>query len=524
MGLQSTIGTSQPSARLFISAGEASGDAYGAALVEAVRSISPDLELRLEAVGGPLLRRAGADIVADSSSWGAIGIVKSFGVGARVILGGLWAKGRLLQGPPGLLVVIDFGFFNIRLAKVAKRAGWKVLYFVPPGSWRRDRQGADLPAITDVIVTPFSWSADLLNKMGANAHWFGHPIKSLAKQSPVRGDGGIGVAVLPGSRQHEIEQNLPAIAGAVQGLPVVEFAVAPTVGRGELEAKWKTLTGGRTDLFTEGDVFGVLSRARAAIVCSGTATLQAAVAECPMVVIYRLSKVMKLEGKLLGLDKKVKFVSLPNIFLDRPAVPELLGDFATPEAIRRCLDDLLEDSSARAAQLAAFEELGFMLGPDDCIERTAELIVGLLNPTEVSHEQARAPVGRQLGYLRREQEEEARRVQRESGTKDLWQVLVDLGMVGEREVAQAKAQELGYNFVDLERYKLDPAALASVPPDLCREHEVIPVKKDGMNLYVAMTDPKDVRALDAVRSASQCRVIPVVALRDAIRQALDREY
>lgn len=506
--------------RLFISAGEASGDAYGAALVDALREeVGPACaELTIQAVGGPKLRAAGVEIVADSSTWGAIGVVKSLGVGWKVLAGWLIARRALSRGSPGLLVTIDFGAMNIRLAAVAKRLGWKVLYFIPPGSWRRDRQGIDLPRITDAIVTPFSWSADILNGMGANAHWFGHPIKSMARDAqPLSSQERTGVAILPGSRLHEIEQNLPAIAKAIEGLPSVVFAVAPTLNLEQLRQRWLALGGRPDDVFTPGDVFGVLGRARATIVCSGTATLQAAVAKCPMVVIYRLSKLMKAEGWVLGMQKKLKFISLPNIFLDRPAVPELIGDHASPGAMREKLDELIAESPARAAQLAAFEEIDAMLGPDDCIERTADLMREMLGSERIEERGS-------MDYLRKEQEEEARRVQRQSGTTDVGKVLVKLGMGGEREVAQAKAQELGYNFVDLERFMIEQDAVQSISGETCKRLTVMPVKRDGMNLYVAMVDGIHIETLDEIRLQTGCRIIPVIAVRDSLLSAVAKYY
>ena len=125
-------------------------------------------DIAFQAVGGRRLEAAGARIVADSSSWSAMSVVESARVFARALIGFYRARAELRKGSPGVLVPIDFGFFNVKLARYAKSLGWKVLYFMPPGSWRKDSQGADLPAITDAIVTPFPWSAEMLNDMGAN--------------------------------------------------------------------------------------------------------------------------------------------------------------------------------------------------------------------------------------------------------------------------------------------------------------------------------------------------------------------
>lgn len=336
--------------------------------------------LRFEGVGGPRMRAEDLTLHADTTRWGAISIAQSLAAVPRVLGGYYRAKGKLRHHPPGLFVPIDFGYANIRLARHAKNQGWKVMYFVPPGSWRRDRQGRDLPAITHAIVTPFEWSAEILRKMGANAHWFGHPIKQLLREARVPvSEARTSIAVLPGSRTHEIAENLPVIAEALAGnAATVEFALAPTVDAAAFKARWAAITGSRAgDRFTVGDTAGVLSRARGAIVCSGTATLEAALCRCPMVVVYRVSKAMVMEAKLIGF-KRPKYIALPNILLDEAVVPELVQDEAKPEIVRGYLEVLLDDSQERAAQMEAFERLDGILGADDAITRAARVGLDLL--------------------------------------------------------------------------------------------------------------------------------------------------
>src|ERR1044072_3831144 len=200
--------------RIFLAAGEASGDAYAAALVEELKGG----DFSVEGIGGTRLRTAIGQLVADSSQWGAISIVQSLQVAARAIRGGLKAKRLLKKGPPGLYIAIEFGVFNVRVSRWAKQAGWKVLYFMPPSSWRRDKQGRDLPAITDAVVTPFPWSEEILKSIGVNPHFFGPPLKQLIKDRQEQVDRpGNRIAILAGSRRHEIERNLPMIAEVVRG-------------------------------------------------------------------------------------------------------------------------------------------------------------------------------------------------------------------------------------------------------------------------------------------------------------------
>ncbi|AIE85653.1 lipid-A-disaccharide synthase [Fimbriimonas ginsengisoli] len=442
--------------RIFISAGEASGDAYGAALAREMQRLSPRIEakefeeivrgsmfwpaapdgatpdessekirngfsellgyaledyvpsdLNLDdlfqtpwaeiparlyerliaecpgrmtphlyaGIGGRRMREAGIDLVADSGNWGAISITQSLKVVPRVLGGYFAAKTQLRQDAPGLFIPIDFGYANIRLARHAKRFGWKVLYFVPPGSWRRDRQGRDLPQLTDAISTPFEWSAEILRRMGANAHWFGHPIKQLLGDARARNEIRQGVAILPGSRRHEIAENLPLIAEVLSkgDYGPAEFGLAPTVDVEDFRKEWTRLAPSRPgDRFTAGDTAGVLRRGRAGIVCSGTATLEAALCECPMVVVYRLSPAVMIEAKLLRI-KRPKFIALPNILLDRTLVPEFVQDEATPAAVAEALTAIWKDGQARESQLQGFRELDILLGPDDAITQTAKL-------------------------------------------------------------------------------------------------------------------------------------------------------
>jgi lipid-A-disaccharide synthase len=364
--------------RILISTGEASGDAYGAALVRQIKRLSTQ-GAEISGSGGHKMAAEGVQMIADSRHWGAISIMQALKVVPRVAAGYFKIVRELRRGTPGLFIPIDFGYTNIKLARRAKTLGWRVLYFVPPGSWRRDRQGRDLPLISDSIVTPFSWSAEILNEMGAEAHWFGHPIKQLISeaggfQEVERTDR---VAILPGSRRHEIQQNLPLIAESVRKLDYqLEFALASTVERTEFQKTWEGLSGRTGDLLTVGETYRVLRRARAGIVCSGTATLEAAICRCPMVVIYKLPPSTRVETKVLRL-KRPNFVALPNILLDRDAVPELVEQEAQPVAVRSLLDELLVEGRARESQLAAFEELEQVLGPNDAITRTAELALAL---------------------------------------------------------------------------------------------------------------------------------------------------
>ncbi|QYK52635.1 MAG: hypothetical protein KF824_10255 [Fimbriimonadaceae bacterium] len=360
--------------RVFFSTGEASGDAYAAALANRISGFVGEMEGAIGAKGD----LAGIKRIADNRNWGSIGIYESLKV-APLVLRGYWSVLRALRsGTPGLCICVDYGFFNIKVARHAKAAGWKVLYFIPPGSWRKDKQGTDLPQITDQIVTPFEWSAKILNEMGANAHWFGHPLKQMVAESSALSSTRSGIAVLPGSRLHEIENNIPTIAQALKNYDgEILLSQAPNVSGTDLLGIWQKHGKQEPKLIT--DVYSALKSAEAAVVCSGTATLECALCGCPQVVVYRGNKVMELEAKIR--KPKFDFVSLPNILLGRGLLTELIQWDATPERIWNEVDGLLHDSAKREEQLAGYKELDTILGGADCLNQTAEMIRKMVSPS-----------------------------------------------------------------------------------------------------------------------------------------------
>jgi len=368
--------------RIFFSTGEASGDMYAAHLLREIKRVNSS-PMRVQAIGGRLLKSAGAEMVADSSRWGAMGIVQSLKVVPRAMKGFLRAKKAMRLADSGLFVPVDFGFMNVRLARYAREYGWKVLYFMPPGSWRRTMQGEGLAEVTDEVVTPFSWSSGMLHSVGVHAHWYGHPLKQILAEhtAPWEGEQSKTIAILPGSRLHEVQRNLKVIARAGEfinkGL-AFEFAIAPSYDRNKLVELWHQYSrSDRKVIFTEDDTIGVLKRARAGIICSGTATLEAALCRCPMVVIYKFSLAMELEARALRI--KPEFISLPNIICHRKVVPELIQRKAKPKTIALELLQLVEPGAFRDGQLNSFHQIDNDLGGSDAITRTASLALKLLS-------------------------------------------------------------------------------------------------------------------------------------------------
>ncbi|MER3558830.1 MAG: lipid-A-disaccharide synthase [Armatimonadota bacterium] len=360
--------------RVVIVSGEASGDLYGADLARHLQAQVRSVEIR--GVGGVRMREAGVHLIADSRAWGAIGIIESLKVAPRVWRVFLKVKRILRDWRPDLLVPIDFGAFNIPLCRWAKSRGIPVIYYMPPSSWRRDRQGQDLPNVTDVVLTPFPWSAEILQAMGAQAVRVRHPLLRLTHPNETKitfcqrlgldPDRPI-VALLPGSRHHEVRALTTLYARVAniltERVPEVQFvlSVAPHFQTGYLHGLWAD--GQRQWVPTETrPVADMLAHADCAVICSGTATLEAALLGTPMLIVYRGDTLMSLEYRLRRRRLALEMIGLPNLILGRKVIPEKIQEAANPHAVSKTVLELLQRGELYHQQKQAFQEIRRTLG------------------------------------------------------------------------------------------------------------------------------------------------------------------
>ncbi len=373
-----------------IVSGEASGDLYGADVAQHLKARLPDVEVY--GIGGTRMAAAGVRLIADSRHWGAIGIVESLKVAPKVALAFQRVKRFLSATRPDLIILIDFGAFNVPLCRWAKAQQMRVVYYMPPGSWRRERQGADVPQCAALILTPFEWSAAQLRAMGARAQWVPHPLLRLAHPSETKEafSERLGldpyrpiVALLPGSRRHEVRALTPLYARVADSvytlMPEAQFviSVAPHFNPDWVHSLWSD--GSRQWIPTETrSVWNLLAHADAAIVCSGTATLEAALLRTPMLIVYRGDWLMNLEYRLRRRRLQLRWIGLPNLILQRDVCPEFIQETASPETLTRALIPLLRDESARQAQLQAFTEIRQALGEGRTLRAAHEWIIETL--------------------------------------------------------------------------------------------------------------------------------------------------
>lgn len=376
-----------PSPTFVLLAGEASGDAQGALLVEAIRRLEP--RAQFWGVGGPRMKEAGVKIHYDSSTWGSIGVIESLKLVAPLTRVKRELVRRFAATPPDLLIPIDFGYFNLRVAGEARANGTRVLYYFPPKSWSRDATVSQrLREGVDAVATPFPWSADRLREAGVPVSFVGHPLLDSTSISASRAalcseldfdpDHPI-VALLPGSRTHEVRYLWPQLISAARivaaQIPHVQFVVpaAPSVQRSYLdsvldrqggELKVRILNGRTGDALVVADVVAA---------CSGTATLEAAIRHKPMVILYGGSWLMALEWAYRKPRLNLPFIGMPNVMAGRELVPELIGEDATGDNIAQQLLSLLTDEDRAERMKTDLRDVVQILGLPGAADRTAAI-------------------------------------------------------------------------------------------------------------------------------------------------------
>ncbi|HEY2775651.1 MAG TPA: lipid-A-disaccharide synthase [Candidatus Binatia bacterium] len=380
--------------RILMVAGEASGDALGGALAASLLRADPGLHLY--GAGGAAMREAGVETIIDTAELSVMGfselgreIVRVVGAHRRLRRE---LRGGGADGAPDLFIPIDFPDFNLPLCKTASRAGVPVFYYVSPQvwAWRQGRIDAIAKSVRRMLVL-FPFEADIYRSHGIDAHFVGHPLaEAVAPSRPrdeTRRELGIAegrrlVALLPGSRRREIEAMLPRMLDATSGLGSVSavIAEAPALASGLVSGivdAWKARNPAAAAHVAcrRGDTYNLLAAADAALVTSGTATLECALVGCPMVVAYRMSALSYSVARRLV---RVPFIAMPNLLLGRRVVCELVQDEAEPQAMREELSRILEDAPLRERMRADFAEIRALLVRPGAADRAAALALELV--------------------------------------------------------------------------------------------------------------------------------------------------
>ncbi len=364
---------------VLVIAGEVSGDMHAAALVRAVRARNPDI--RFFGIGGDELRAAGMEILHDVREMAVMGlaeVLKRYGFFRRVFreMVSVAAERR-----PDAVLLIDYPGFNLRFAREASRLGLKVVYYVCPQVWAWHRSRiAQMARDVDRLIVIFPFEPAVFSGTGLRVDFVGHPLVEatsaalLEPLSPLPWRGEPRVALLPGSRLQEVERILPVMAQAAailekavgaaflvaspsEAIAAAVRRVAPAIPRCEIVV---------------GQTRQVLRQAKAAMVASGTATVETAMMNCPMIVVYRTSAITYTLGRMLV---KVPNIGMVNIIAGRTICPEFIQGAATPRALADAITPLLSDTPPRSDMLQGLAQVRQALGTGGAAEKAAEILL-----------------------------------------------------------------------------------------------------------------------------------------------------
>ena len=372
-----------PSLFVFISAGEASGDTYGAQLITAVDKAAG--EHSFFGLGGERMRNAGCELVTESRQVAVVGLFE-----VMRHLPGIYSEFRKLlrevdRRKPAAAVLIDFPDFNLRLAKELHARDIPVIYFVSPQlwAWRKGRIEQIKKYVKKMLVI-FPFEEQFYREHGVDAQYVGHPLADLPQPQPDQSAKPI-IGLLPGSREQEVERHLPKMvraAGLLGAAYRYVLPVASTLDRGWVAERIKAAQGAlpiQIDLTD--DARTVLASARASIVASGTATVEAALAGNPFVVVYRVSGLTWTLGRGLV---KLDHYAMVNLIADKRVVPELIqGDF-TAERVAAEMRKLLTDGPERSQMITELAAVRLKLHPasqtQTAADRAAQALISALRP------------------------------------------------------------------------------------------------------------------------------------------------
>lgn len=373
--------------KIFITAGEISGDHNAALLVRAVREIDSSFEF--VGIGSARMREAGVRLLADSTTWGSVGffegLAKSFKLYPAVRGISRWFEDE----KPDLFVPVDYRVFNVRAAKIAKAKGLKVVYFFSPVSWFGSglKRFRALAEFVDLSLVALPVSLDNYRAAGANFEFIGHPLVDAAHPSMTReqalevfglGDSRPVIGLMPGSRFQEIGRLMPVFVRAAEmigkKMPDAQFlllkasdAFTQMIDRQTVGTGIKVISGNIYDFMNVCDLL---------ILCSGTAAHEATLMRKPMIINYKLSAVT---AWIARRTIAPPMIGLPNIIAGEFIAPELVQEECTPEKVAGKALEILTSDEIRAGMAARLGEVAEKLGAPGVLARAARRVVDAAN-------------------------------------------------------------------------------------------------------------------------------------------------
>lgn len=370
--------------KYYIIAGEASGDLHGANLIASLKK--KDTRAKIRAWGGNLMKKQGATLVKHYRDLAFMGFVEVL-LHLRTILKNLsFCKKDILKYKPDTIILIDYPGFNLKIAKFAHKHNIKVYYYISPQVWAwKKRRVYTIKEVVDKMLVILPFEKDFYDDYRVDAHFVGHPLldelskvryinrSNFARQNKLDPKKEI-IALLPGSRKQEVTRMLGIMMKVMDKFPEYQFVIgcAPSLP----ESFYRELVGNENVHLVFNKTYQLLQVASAALVTSGTATLETALFYVPEVVCYKGNKISYLIAKNLV---KVKYISLVNLIMDKPVLKELIQNDLTPKNIEDELNDLLTNHKKQRQLLEDYEDLRCKLGNAGASNNAATIIVNDLN-------------------------------------------------------------------------------------------------------------------------------------------------
>jgi lipid-A-disaccharide synthase len=372
--------------KYYIIAGEASGDLHGSNLVSELKHLDPAGQFRCW--GGDLMQQAGADVVKHYRELAFMGFAEVIKNLPTILNNLKFCKKDILEFRPDVLILIDYPGFNLRIAKWAKKQGLKVIYYISPQVWAwKESRVKLIRKVVDLMLVILPFEKAFYDKWDYKVKYVGHPLAEVVarfRENPAElfttgrstGDGKEIVALLPGSRKQEIRVKLPIMLEAAKNFPQYRFVVSQAPG--QPEEFYSALIAGHdhVDIAPAGQSYALLSMSKAALVTSGTATLETALFGVPQVVCYKGSAISYHIAKRLV---KIKYISLVNLIMDKPIVTELIQSDLNVPLVTKELDAILHDEKRIAQVKSDYSDLQRLLRQGgNASQRAAQEVVGFL--------------------------------------------------------------------------------------------------------------------------------------------------
>lgn len=367
-------------AKVFIITGEPSGDMHGANLVKAMRKLQPTLDIKCW--GGDRMKDAGATVVKHIDELAFMGFVEVLANLPTILKNFRLCKAQIQKFNPEIVVLIDYPGFNLRMAKHIKAMNIKVAYYISPQIWAwKESRVAKIKRFVDHVFVILPFEKDFYAKHGIDAEFAGHPLldeiqligedaQGFRQAALIDGSKPI-IALLPGSREQEISLLLKPISGIVEKFPDYQFVAS--------KVAWqpKRLYEQLPDAvhLVEGMTYNLLKHAEAAIVTSGTATLETALIGTPQVVVYKAHPISVIIARWLV---KVKFISLVNLIMDREVVRELIQAEVNAENLEKELSYIIKGGKSRNAILNDYAVLREKLGKKGASDFVASRLLKII--------------------------------------------------------------------------------------------------------------------------------------------------